>query len=353
MDIWNLPTAGASSPGRESFLDAMRPLLAEGRLQVTSEVTAAQLQDMHRIPKFVSLFEVIRIEPLSDQQIRSIIAYEANKHSIELDESVQEHIFRLCDTFSSPRYGPGPFLDLIDRLRDYRDQKLAVDEDAEVDINFVDKVFSIHSGLPLFVVSHTESQSAKEIRDWFRTRIVGQEDAIEAVVEMIALYKARLHEIEKPIGSFLFVGPTGVGKTELARVLAEFFFGSERRMLRFDMSEFADYHSFEMLVGSSRTPHERPARLLDPIRLQPFQVLLFDELEKAHRNIHDLFLQMLDAGRLSTPQGEMVSFRNAIIIATSNVGAFEGLTSTIGFGESPSTFDDEKAFKAIEFFFST
>jgi ATP-dependent Clp protease ATP-binding subunit ClpC len=351
VDIWNLPTAGASSQGREGFLDAMRPLLAEGRLRIISEVNAVQLQDMHRIPKFVSLFEVIRIEPLSDQQIRSIIAYEADKHTTRLDESVQEHIFRLCDTFSSARYGPGPFLNLIDKLLDYRDQKLAVDEDAGVDIKFVDKVFSIHSGLPLFVVSRTENQSADQIRDWFRARIVGQEDAIEAVIEMISLYKARLHEIDKPIGSFLFVGPTGVGKTELARVLAEFFFGSERRMLRFDMSEFADYHSFEMLVGSTRTTSERPARLLDPIRLQPFQVLLFDELEKAHRNIHDIFLQMLDAGRLSSPQGETVNFRNAIIIATSNVGAFEGMTSTIGFGVNPNTFDGEKAFKAIESFF--
>ncbi len=123
---------------------------------------------------------------------------------------------------------------------------------------------------------------------------------------MIAFYKARLHDKSKPIGSFLFVGPTGVGKTELARTLAEFFFGSERRMLRFDMSEFADYNSFEMLIGSPQASPERPARLVDPVRLQPFQVLLFDELEKAHRNIQDLFLQLLDEGRLTTPRGETV-----------------------------------------------
>ena len=97
-------------------------------------------------------------------------------------------------------------------------------------------------------------------------------------------------------------------------------------MLRFDMSEFADYNSFEMLIGSPQALPERPARLVDPVRVQPFQVLLFDELEKAHRNIQDLFLQLLDEGRLTTPRGETVNFRNAIVVATSNVGAFEGMT---------------------------
>ena len=257
-----------------------------------------------------------------------------------------------CSSCATPSHaaqaGPGAALELLRKVRDYREQKLAVGEEGEVTPLFVEKVFAIHSGLPLFVVSRSAGKPAAQIRDWFRERIIGQEAAIEAVVEMIAFYKARLHDTGKPVGSFLFVGPTGVGKTEMARALAEFFFGSDRRMLRFDMSEFTDFHSFEMLVGSAQASPERPARLIDPVRIQPFQVLLFDELEKAHRNIQDLFLQLLDEGRLTTPKGETVSFRNTIIVATSNVGAFEGMTTAIGFGGKNDGYDADKAMSAIE-----
>jgi ATP-dependent Clp protease ATP-binding subunit ClpC len=347
VDVWNLPTVGTTSQSKANLLDAMRPRLADGRLRLISEATADQLQEMHRLAKFVSLFEVVRIEPLSAQEMRAIVQQEAADIGLAIGTEAQERLFELCQTFHAANAGPGTALDLLHKLRDYRDQKLAVGEATDITPLFVEKVFAIHSGLPLFVVSKSESKSASQIRDWFRERIVGQENAIEAVVEMIAFYKARLHDTGKPVGSFLFVGPTGVGKTELARTLAEFFFGSDRRLLRFDMSEFSDFHSFEMLVGTQVAP-ERPARLIDPVRVQPFQVLLFDELEKAHRNIQDLFLQLLDEGRLTTPRGETVSFRNTIIIATSNVGAFEGMTTGIGFGDKGERYDADKALAAVE-----
>src|SRR4051794_36567360 len=124
--------------------------------------------------------------------------------------------------FQSDASGPGPGLELLNKVRDYREQKLGMGDDGEVTPAFIEKVFGIHTGLPLFVISATESKSTAQIRDWFRQRIIGQEPAIDAVVEMIALYKSRLHDKTKPIGSFLFVGPTGVGKTELARALAAF-----------------------------------------------------------------------------------------------------------------------------------
>src|SRR5262249_19789379 len=114
---------------------------------------------------------------------------------------------------------------------------------------------------------------------------------------------------------------------------------------------FADYNSFEMLIGSQQGWPERPARLIDPVRLQPFQVLLFDELEKAHRNVQDLFLQLLDEGRLTTPRGETANFRNTIIVATSNVGSIEGMTVPIGFAEQTETYDRDKAQRAIELHF--
>jgi len=169
------------------------------------------------------------------------------------------------------------------------------------------------------------------VRAWFQERLVGQRAAIDAMVEAIALFKSGLHDTGRPIGTFLFVGPTGVGKTELARLLAEFVFGSPDRLLRFDLSEFKDYHAFELLLGSPRRK-DSPARLLDPVRAQPFQVVLFDELEKAHPNLWDLILPLLDEGRMSAPDGDAVDFRNTIVIATSNVGAQESNRS-VGFGE--------------------
>jgi ATP-dependent Clp protease ATP-binding subunit ClpC len=352
VDVWNLATVGTTAQSKQNLLDAMRPRLAEARLRLISEATPEQLHEMSLAPKFVSLFEIVRIEPLSGEQRREIIEREAARHQLPIDREARERLFQLCESFAAVSAGPGPALDLIDKIRDYREQKLNIGEAADVTPAFVEKVFAIHSGLPLFVVSRTESKSAAEIRAWFRDRIIGQEAAIDAVVEMIAFYKARLHDKGKPIGSFLFVGPTGVGKTELARALAEFFFGSERRMLRFDMSEFADYHSFEMLIGSPKGSAERPARLVDPVRLQPFQVLLFDELEKAHRNVQDLFLQLLDEGRLTTPRGETVNFCNTILIATSNTGAAEGMAPAIGFGGQGKGigdgYDADKALQAIE-----
>jgi ATP-dependent Clp protease ATP-binding subunit ClpA len=260
VDVWNLSSVGATAQSNQNLLDAMRPRLSDGRLRLISEATADQLQDMHHAPKFVTLFEIIRIEPLSGEQMREIVEREAAQIELAIDRDARERLFQLCESFSAVNSGPGPALDLLHKVRDYRDQKLAVGETAEITPHFVEKVFAIHSGLPIFVVSRTESKSAAHIREWFRERIIGQEAAIDAVVEMIAFYKARLHDKRKPVGSFLFVGPTGVGKTELARTLAEFFFGSERRMLRFDMSEFAEYNSFEMLIGSPRIPPDRSIR---------------------------------------------------------------------------------------------
>jgi ATP-dependent Clp protease ATP-binding subunit ClpC len=349
VDVRNLATVGSTIQSSQNLLDAMRPRLSDGRLRLISEATADQLQDMQRAPQFVKLFEIIQIEPLSPDQLREIVDHEAARHQLRLDRDARERLFGLCETFSAASAGPGPALDLLGKIRDYRDQKLAVGEDAGITPLFVEKVFAIHSGLPIFVVSRTESKPAAAIREWFRERIIGQEAAIDAVVEMIAFFKALLHDKGKPIGAFLFVGPTGVGKTELARTLAEFFFGSERRMLRFDMSEFADYNSFQMLIGSPQASAESSARLIDPVRVQPFQVLLFDELEKAHRNVQDLFLQLLDEGRLTTPRGETVNFCNTIMIATSNTGAFEGMTPAIGFGgKGEEAYDADKALRAIE-----
>ncbi|HKY89940.1 MAG TPA: AAA family ATPase, partial [Nevskiaceae bacterium] len=249
-----------------------------------------------------------------------------------------------CERFLPASAGPGPALGLLDQVQHYWKEKRSIGEEESVSPGFVEKVFSVYSGLPRFVVSREETRPVGEIREWFRSRIIGQRDAIEAVVQMITLYKAGLHDPKRPIGSFLFVGPTGVGKTELARALATYLFGSEKRMLRFDLSEFKDYHSFQMLIGDPDRP-DRPARLVDPVRAQPFQVVLLDEIEKAHANVWDLLLQVLDDGRLTPAKGSAVNFRNTIVIATANVGAQALAKRVAGFANAAPA-DETQRFQA-------
>jgi ATP-dependent Clp protease ATP-binding subunit ClpC len=334
-DIWNLPSAGRASNRQDTVWDAMRPRLQNGELQVMGEVSEEQLLALKSLAGFATPFDVIEVPPLSAEQIASIVQAEATRLSLDMKSVSAARLLELCGHFLPASDGPGPALQLLEQVRQYRAEKRAIGEDEPLSPAFVEKVFSVYSGLPRFVVCRDEVRPVSAIRDWFRSRIVGQRDAIDAVVQMIALYKAGLHDVRRPIGSMLFVGPTGVGKTELARSLAAYLFGSEQRLLRFDLSEFKDYHSFQMLIGDPDRP-ERPARLVDPVRAQPFQVVLLDEIEKAHANVWDLMLQVLDDGRLTPARGAAVNFRNTIIIATANVGAAALQRRPLGFtGSGP------------------
>ncbi len=340
-DIWNLPTAGVSAKNPSNLLDAFRPGVLSGDILLLGEVTKFEFEAMQQSPQLISLFEQIHIEPLTTEQTGEIVNTEIDRLQLAMQPEATAKILGLCQQFLPHSDGPGPALRLLQQVAHYKHQKAGINEYDELDAGFIEKVFSIYSGLPLFIISRSVVKPAREMRQWFRDRVIGQEQAIESVLETIALYKAGLHDAKRPIGTFLFVGPTGVGKTELARTLAIFLFGGEARLLRFDMSEFKDYHAFEMLVGVPDR-QDKPARLLNPVKAQPFQVILFDEIEKAHPNVWDLLLQILDEGRLTSPKGGTVNFRNTIIIATSNAGAKELDRLGIGFtGDTNQVSDKE------------
>jgi ATP-dependent Clp protease ATP-binding subunit ClpC len=333
-DVWNLPLVGRTVQSGQNLFDALKPDLDSGRLRVVGEATPQLLRDMHRTPGFATLFHEVEVPPLEPDQVDRILVEAAEERSTKLEAASRHALVDLTTRFQTSQPQPGPALSLLELVIDYREEKARIGEDVPIDRAFIERVFSIHSGLPAFVVSRDLTLRERDIREFFASRIVGQADAISAVVETIALFKAGLQDATKPIGTFLFVGPTGVGKTEVARALATFIFGSPQRMLRFDLSEFKDYSSFELLLGDPERPHN-PARLLGPVRAQPFQVVLFDELEKAHSNIWDLLLPLLDEGRLSGPGGDTVDFRNTVIIATSNVGAQDADASRgLGFGST-------------------
>jgi ATP-dependent Clp protease ATP-binding subunit ClpC len=194
---------------------------------------------------------------------------------------------------------------------------------AEVTPEDIAEVVSRATGIPVSQVTTEERQRLIKLEEELHGRIVGQEEAVSAVAEAVRRSRAGLGDPRRPVGSFLFLGPTGVGKTELARALAEALFGDENLMVRFDMSEFQERHTVSRLVGAppGYVGYEEAGQLTEQVRRRPYSVLLFDEIEKAHADVFNILLQILDDGRLTDAQGRTVDFKNTVVIMTSNLGA--------------------------------
>lgn len=204
----------------------------------------------------------------------------------------------------------------------------------EVTAEHISEVISKWTGIPVTKLLQSEREKLLHLEDELHKRVVGQEEAIEAVANAIRRNRAGLNDEKKPIGSFLFLGTTGVGKTELAKALAEFLFDDENNMTRIDMSEYQERHSVSRLVGAppGYVGYDEGGQLTEAVRRRPYSVVLLDEIEKAHPDVFNTLLQVLDDGRLTDNKGRVVNFKNTIVIMTSNLGShiiqenFEGLT---------------------------
>jgi ATP-dependent Clp protease ATP-binding subunit ClpC len=327
-DLWLTPGAGRTASSEDNIWDCLAPLIERRQLTLLAECQPDVVKALNRrIPGMLDRFVHIAVDALPEPRARAVLLAHARALSASASAAEERwsddavaRAHEITDHFQPYRAQPGKGIALIDRVVHYRREKLRRNEDEPISVELVERVFSVYSGLPLFILSDAEPLRRADAIQFFRQHIIGQDQAIEPLVDAIALYKAGLNDPRRPIASFLFVGPTGVGKTELARTLAKFLFGSPERLLRLDMSEYRDYHGYQLLVGDPNRPDER-AHLCDPLMQQPFQVVLLDEFEKGHENVADLMLQVLDAGRLTTPRGVVVDFTSAIVILTSNLGS--------------------------------
>jgi ATP-dependent Clp protease ATP-binding subunit ClpC len=222
------------------------------------------------------------------------------------------------------------------------------EEQPEIGEEEIADVVSMWTGIPVFKLTEAETERLVKMEDELHKRVIGQNEAIVAVSKAIRRARAGIKDPKRPTGSFIFLGPSGVGKTELARTLAEFLFGDEDALIQVDMSEYMEKHSVSRLVGSppGYVGYDEGGQLTEAVRRKPYSVLLLDEIEKAHPDVFNILLQILEDGRLTDAQGRKVDFRNTIVIMTSNIGA--GTISknvALGFGvgdESGLSYDDMK-----------
>jgi ATP-dependent Clp protease ATP-binding subunit ClpC len=346
-DFLQLAMSGSHKGQSATILDQVLPSIAAGRIVLLSETTPAALtRVLQQRPALRSALELIRLRPLSDDEIGDLSRRFASRLgeflNIRIEPAVLETSTYVARHYLGTSQAPGPVLDLL-KLSAQR----AVSHGASaVQREDVLATMAQLTGMPQQVLDDRERVDLASLRGFFTARVIGQDEAVDAVVDRIAMLKAGLTDTGKPVAVFLFAGPTGTGKTELAKALAEFLFGSADRLIRLDMSEFQSFESLRKIIGDPANPDEAQA-LTHRVRKQPFSVVLLDEFEKAHPSAWDLFLQVFDGGRLTDAMGHTVDFRHCMVILTSNLGSTIKRESGPGFLSEAATLTPEQVKRAI------
>jgi len=408
-EIHTLVGAGAAE-GAIDAASILKPMLARGELQVVGATTLDEYRKY--IEKDAALerrFQPIQVqEPTLAHAIEILKGlrdrYEAH-HRVSITDGALVAAATMADRYVNDRHLPDKAIDLIDEagarlrikrmtappdLREFdekiqsviREKESAIDGQdfekaarlrddeknlraeksrresewrngdmdvvAEVNEELIAEVLAASTGIPVFKLTEEESSRLLHMEDELHKRVIGNNDAIKALSQAIRRTRAGLKDPRRPGGSFIFAGPTGVGKTELAKTLAEFLFGDEDALISLDMSEYSEKHTVSRLFGSppGYVGYEEGGQLTEKVRRRPFSVVLFDEVEKAHPEIFNSLLQVLEDGRLTDSQGRMVDFKNTVIIMTTNLGTRDISKAAMGFSAGPDTRSDYDRMKA-------
>jgi ATP-dependent Clp protease ATP-binding subunit ClpA len=302
-----------------SIADYFQTYLGRGEVIMITECTEEEFSKIElRNPNYLSLFNIIRVkEPENlEDAIREKIQSQAKKRKVTIPREVIKEVIRIFRRFNSYSGFPGKPIRFLESL--LLSNPIEFETEGKVNLDLVYRFFCEESGMPRFMVDPEMPMNPGESLAFFEKRVFGQPQALRQVVNVLSTVKTALTKTNKPIASFLMVGPTGVGKTELAKNLAAFMFGSKEKMVRLDMSEYSDPFGVMRLTGAG---YHTDGVLTSAIRREPFSVLLFDEIEKAHPNFFDLLLQILSEGRLTDNKGQLVNFCSTVIMMTSNIGA--------------------------------
>lgn len=383
-EIHNLVGAGAGGEGALDASNFLKPALARGELQVIGATTLTEYRKyIEKDPALERRFQPVLVpEPTEEAAVKMVKAlrdkYEAF-HKVKIPDEAIEASVKLSKRYVGDRFLPDKAVDLIDeagaavrlplislpekirsleeRLKqleqEYQeaekignkvqvsilkpkvdDLKAKLSEDQEeyntkkaqttssVTEQIIKDVIARWTGIPVSKITSSEVEKLRKLEDIIHQRLINQEHAVTPVAEAIRRGRAGLKSTDRPIGSFVFLGPTGVGKTELSKTLAEVLFGQEEAMIRFDMTEYMEKHEVAKLLGAppGYVGYEEGGKLTEAVRRRPYSVVLFDEVEKAHPDIFNILLQILDDGRLTDNRGHVVSFKNTVVITTSNIG---------------------------------
>ncbi|MCQ2387689.1 MAG: ATP-dependent Clp protease ATP-binding subunit [Clostridia bacterium] len=406
-EIHNIVGAGSTGEGNMDAANILKPMLSRGELQTIGATTIDEYRKyIEKDAALARRFQPVMVDaPSTDETVEILKGlrdkYESH-HGVTIPDDAIASAVTLSDRYITDRFLPDKAIDLIDeaasrvRLDSYNSPAEAKQKEKELatlvaqkneakrrddleramklnkeiekvnseleDIRAkasklsnsrehliltpddIAKVVSNWTGVPVVKLTETEAQRLLDLEAVLHQRVIGQTEAVRAVSDAIRRSRAGLSDPNRPVGSFIFVGPTGVGKTELSKALAEAVFGNEDSIIRVDMSEYMEKHSVSKLVGAppGYVGFDEAGQLTEKVRRKPYSVVLFDEIEKAHPDVFNLMLQILDDGRLTDSKGRLVSFKNTIIIMTSNVGATEiAHRNTLGFtGSSSAEYDN-------------